>query len=550
MKLDGGIAARWLLISLTSVVLGQATTATTTVETQPHYSDNPYFIPAKPNGLGIEKPNFIIFMPDQLRYDAVGVFGNEIIKTPNIDAFAAEGTRFTNLFTQASVCSQSRCSMFTGQYPHVSGHRSLNNLLKPWEPNIFRSMKEGGYHVAYLAPRGDFYAPNSTEMSVDEYGFLTDTLPEFVREPYNVDKNNIWNRLFYLGLRNSTEAIDYDETAVRGALEWLEAPPKDKPWVLFLPLIFPHCPFTVEEPWFSMYNRSEMPLPPSAETKTGYAPRFEEQIRLHYGLDRATPEIWQEVKAVYYGMISRLDSLFGRVVNKTKELGLWNDTVTMFMTDHGEFLGDFGLIEKWPSAVSENLVHEPMVIGGAGLPQGAVYEEMAEMVDLVPTMLQLATLNETYGHNGLSLVDAIHAAGRGEQIPHKKYAYTEGGFLLGEEPLLEQGPFPYDIKIALQHNDTALVGKTISIRDKEWTYVYRIYEADELYSRAGDDPYEKHNLAQNPDYQDVRARLREVALKWLFQTSSPLPWYVDPRTPPEVKLESPYDQYVMRKDEE
>lgn len=60
--------------------------------------------------------------------------------------------------------------MFTGQYPHVSGHRTLHNLLKPWEPNVFRSLREGGYHVAYLAPRGDFYAENATELSVNEYG--------------------------------------------------------------------------------------------------------------------------------------------------------------------------------------------------------------------------------------------------------------------------------------------------------------------------------------------------------------------------------------------
>lgn len=76
------------------------------------------------------------------------------------------------MFAQASTCSQSRTSMFTGQYPHVSGHRSLENLLKPWEPNVFRSLKEGGYHVAYLAPRGDFYAENATELGVNEYGWV------------------------------------------------------------------------------------------------------------------------------------------------------------------------------------------------------------------------------------------------------------------------------------------------------------------------------------------------------------------------------------------
>jgi hypothetical protein len=163
--------------------------------------------------------------------------------------------------------------MFTGNYPHVSGHRSLENLIKPWEPNLFRSLKEeGGYHVACLAPRGDTFAPTVTELSVDEYGFLE--TPEFVPKfgagrpaPEGEDKENIWRRLFYKGLRNPNEAMDYDDAVVRSALKWLERPPTDKPWVLFMPLIFPHCPFQVEEPYFTMYDRAAMTPPVKAEDK-------------------------------------------------------------------------------------------------------------------------------------------------------------------------------------------------------------------------------------------------------------------------------------------
>ncbi|KAK7991614.1 arylsulfatase A [Apiospora saccharicola] len=507
--------------------------------------EHPYKIPAKPNGLAIEKPNMILFMPDQLRYDAVGVFGNKFVKTANIDAFATEGTRFTNIFVQASVCSQSRTGMFTGQYNHVTGHRTLNNLLKPWEPNLFRSLKEDGYHVAYLAPRGDLYAQNATELEVNEYGYLTNqTLPKFVTNPWDEDQESIWNRLFYLGERNETAAFDYDEAMVRGALNWLECPPKE-PWVLFLPLLFPHCPFTVEAPFFSLCNRSELPLPARKEDKTGFEPRFHRQIREQYGTDRATDEIWREIKATYYAMISR----FGRIVNRTKELGLWDETVTMFFTDHGEYLGDYGLIEKWPSGVADSLVHEPLIIGGAGLPKGIVYEEMGEMVDLVPTVLQLGTVPETYAQYGVSLVEAAHAAGRGETLPHKNCSFTEGGFLLSEEPLLEQSPFPYNIKAALQHNDTSSVGKAISVRNKEWTYVYRLYEADELYSRQGDDadPQEPRSLAALPEYQSIRTALREEVFKWLVETADTIPWYNDQRNP-SVTLADPHEQYVMREE--
>lgn len=268
------------------------------------------------------------------------------------------------------------------------------------------------------------------------------------------------------------------------------------------------------------------------------------RVPTEQGSIRATTEQWQEIIATYYGMVSRVDHQFGQIVNKTKSQGLWNNTVTMFFTDHGEFLGDYGLVEKWPSGVSENLVHEPLVIGGAGLPKGKVYDEMAEMVDLVPTMLQLANVPETYQHYGMSLVDALNAMTNDTIIAHKEYAYTEGGFLIEDEPLLEQGPFPYDIKGALQHDDPSLVGMTLGIRNKNFTYVYRLYEPDELYDRTKDID-ERHNLAALSEYATIRLEMRDVALRWFLATPGTIPWYKDERLPKDT-LESPYEQYKSR----
>jgi hypothetical protein len=114
------------------------------------------------------------------------------------------------------------------------------------------------------------YAENTTELGVNEYGFLTNqTLPNFMdSNSFDMSEgpDTIWNRLFYIGERNESEALDYDEMLTRGALTWLETPPAE-PWVLFLPLVFPHCPFRVEEPFYSMYNRSEMPLPAKVEDR-------------------------------------------------------------------------------------------------------------------------------------------------------------------------------------------------------------------------------------------------------------------------------------------
>lgn len=430
--------------------------------------------------------------------------------------------------------------MFTGTYPHVSGHRSLENLIKPWEPNMFRSLKESGYHVAFLAPRGDTFAPTVTELSVTEYGFLE--TPEYVPKFSNGSppSEDVWGRLFYQGLRSPEESLDYDDAVVRSALKWLECPPDDKPWVLFLPLIFPHCPFQVEEPYFSMYDRLRMPEASPAGAKTGYEPRYMNAIRERYGTGRATKEIWAEVKATYYGMISRLDDQFGRLIEKIDRLGLWQSTITMFFTDHGEYLGDYGLIEKWPSGLSDSLVHEPFILAGAGIPAGQVSDVMAEMVDLIPTVFEFCGVPESFPHNGKSLIPVLFDGA----THHKDFAFSEGGFLTSEEPILEQAPYPYDIKAGLQHEDTTLVGKAISIRDQTWTYIYRLYEPAELYNRVND-PREMHNLAAEPHYRPLATRLEGEIFRWLVGSSDFVPWTKDPRFP-EVNLPSPRVQIEQR----
>jgi len=275
--------------------------------------------------------------------------------------------------------------------------------------------------------------------------------------------------------------------------------------------------------------------------QTGHEPRYMEAIRNKYGTARATDDMWAEVMAVYYGMISRLDDQLGRIVSILDSTGLFSSTVTMFFTDHGEYLGDYGLIEKWPSGLSDSLTHQPLILAGAGLPAGRVVDAMAEMVDLVPTVLQLCGIGEHFAHNGRSWLPAILSG-----FEHKEFAFSEGGFLLAEEPLLELGRWPYDLKAALQHEDTSLIGKATAIRSKEWTYVYRLYEPPELYSRKGDDPKELYNLAADPQYAHVVRSFESVFMRWLVETGDVIPWTRDPRFPT-VRLESPADQLEKRK---
>ena len=470
-----------------------------------------------------DRPNLLLFMPDQLRADSVGAFGNPIVQTPNIDALAARGTIFPNAYGQHTVCSQSRVSMFTGWYPHVAGHRTLTHLLQPHEPNVFRSLREGGYHVAFAGARGDMMGPGAAKASTDRQGW---TRPprrsdlSFVRgSVYGEDHK--WFYAFYDGLIDN-EPFDLDEATVQTAIDWI-TDGMPEPWCLFVPLIYPHPPFAVHEPWFSMHDRADVPspTPPTFDGKPG----FYREIHERYGLGRLDDADWREIVATYYGMVSRVDAQLGAVVESVDRAGATDSTVTMFFTDHGEYLGDYGLVEKWMSGLDDCLTRNPLIIADPRARSGQVHESFVEMVDLTATLEDFAGLERSYTHMGRTLRPLLEDASR----THRDAAFSEGGFMLDEEPLLESGSHGhYRHKQELQHDETALAGRAISVRTAGWTYVERLYEGPELYDRVND-PGETTNLAADAAQVEICAQHKERIFGWLFETSDVIPWQQDAR---------------------
>ncbi|MGP3971458.1 sulfatase-like hydrolase/transferase [Streptomyces sp. 6N223] len=476
-------------------------------------------------------PNFVIIVPDQLRADALGCFGSPIARTPHLDALAGAGTVFEQAYAQHPVCSPSRASFLTGWYPHVRGHRTLTHLLRADEPNLLRILKDAGYHVAMAGTRGDHFAPGVTELSAHEYGFAEGA--ELTREQRPKEyPDEVSARLFYRGRIPDDGLIDHDEGAVRTAERWLAEPPT-RPWVLFVPLFSPHNPFQAQEPWFSLHDRDAIPdaVPPQPDE-----PGFKELIRQRYGLGRVTPEMWREVTAVYHGMVSRLDDHVGRIQAALRASGSSDDTVSLFFSDHGEYMGDFGLIEKWPSSMDACITRDPLIISGGRLPAGQRYQGMTELVDVLPTVLELAGVQAPHKHFGRSLLPVLREPGR-DPREHREYAVTEGGGLADEGPVLEQVPYPYELKSELLRTHPRLVGKAVAVRDMEWTYLWRLYEPPELYHR-GDDPHETVNLAGRPEHAETERRFERELLRWQVATSDVVPADRDPRFP-EVALPRP-----------
>ena len=467
------------------------------------------------------RPNILIFMPDQQRADCVGCFGNPYIQTPNIDALAARGTRFENAYVNHPVCGPSRVNLMTGWYPHTRGHRTLDHLVQSHEPNLLKYLKKDGYHVAWAGARGDVFAPGVTEESTHFCGWTTRPNKMGIGDVVQGQRTSPGKR------PGESNWLDFDEASTITAIDWVNSNPKG-PWCLWVPLIFPHLPFEVEDPWYSMYTPGDVPKR-YAEMGQG-KPRFHSAIRQKLGTDRLSEDQWMEINRVYYGMVSRVDNQLGRVMQALDQSGAMQDTVTLYFTDHGEYAGDYGLVEKWPSGMDRCLLQNPLIMAGPGIKENTIASTFTEMIDILPTLLEIADVKPQHTHFGKSLVPTLEDP----DFHIRDRAISEGGFALGEIDLLESARGEYANKANLQHEQPRLVGKTISMRNSDYTYVYRLYEDDELYDRKID-PDERNNLLQSadqaPELRNLVKSLNAELLEWLFSTADVIPWQADPRFP-------------------
>lgn len=470
----------------------------------------------------MSRPNILIFMPDQLRADAIGCFGNPLAQTPNIDALAQRGTRFQNFYSNHPVCSPSRVNLMTGWYPHTHGHRSLTHLIQPGEPNLLHYLKTGGYQVAWAGARGDVFAPGVTEASTHFCGWTVKPKKQEMSMGPQYPRGSLEYNLFYHGRRAGAENwLDFDEACTQTAIDWLAQDPKG-PWCLWMPLIFPHLPFEAESKWYNRFDPKQFPAP---QPPSAGKPQFHQALRAAYGRD-VPLALWQEITRVYYAMVSRVDEQLGRVLQALKRSGQLENTLILFLTDHGEYLGDFGLVEKWPSGLDHCLLQNPVIFAGPGVAEAAVTNTFAEMVDILPTLLTAAEIEVKHTHFGRSLMTTL----ADPRVAHRDRAFSEGGFALHETALLEQPKGEYQQKGALQRTRPELVGRAISLRTSTHTYVYRLYESDELYDRTAD-PGEAHNLLVATGHEAIAESLKADILAWLLETADTLPWQADPRFP-------------------
>jgi arylsulfatase A-like enzyme len=245
-----------------------------------------------------------------------------------------------------------------------------------------------------------------------------------------------------------------------------------------------------------------------------------------------TEEELRELVAVYYGMITKTDHNLGLLLDALQRSEAWDNTIVIASSDHGDYAGDYGITEKAQNTFEDVLTNVPLAIrvpGRAPLP--AVSDALVETMDLFATLTEACDVEVGHTHFSRSLLPLLSGA----TTEHRQHVFTEGG-ARRDEVHTHETELPHEeiywARLGLQINEPDCHGKAVMIRSKDWKYVRRLYDTDELYDLTRD-PEELTNVIDDPQFEPVRRELADSMLDWFLETGDQVPWRWDLRGPKE-----------------
>ncbi len=497
-----------------------------------------------------KRPNLIIFNPDQWRGDVLGCHGNPAAVTPNLDRLAAtDGVSFRNAFCQNPVCTPSRCSFMSGWYPHVRGHKSMGHMLRPpHDNNLLKALKDDGYFVWWggkndLVPAQDGFEDYCDVRYSSHYAWVRDPTiepPDPLYGPHRPiedfdDPADFYS--FYRGILEPSVGREYyrdcDWATVEGAVHFIKNYKWEHPWCVFIAIAYPHPPYCVEQRYYDLIEPENLPpRRPGPQAWQGPKPAFMQAYRERVGIGEWPEERWDELRRVYYAQCARVDHQVGLVLDALQEAGVYDDTAMFMFADHGDWTGDYDLVEKHQICYDDCLVNVPLVVKppkAVGVRPG-VRDSLVELIDFPATVEAWTGISLPQAHFGKDLTPVI----TGDRDEHRDVVFCEGGQLDAEVGFARaesggKAPNPKGLywgKQSVQEEAIEHIGRSFMLRTPTHKYIRRVYEADELYDLEND-PMELHNrigdAASDPELKEVLMRLERRLLRWLTETSDITP---------------------------
>jgi arylsulfatase len=477
------------------------------------------------------KPNIVMVMCDQMRFDRFGAMGDLTIKTPNIDALSREGFLFENAYCPSPVCTPSRASVKTGIYPPGNG------MVSNWVP--FKETVEGGISInRYLLTERlktlGYYTGMAGKLHFvpadDKFGFDFKALNDAPYSVYaNDDKHSdyvTWLREthFNNGATDIVGIFDRDENyypdsiyefimgsgwrteeqhdipwTVQQSIDFIENSDPEKPFFLFTSFFGPHQPYLAPAPWDTMYRPEDIVLGPRFYAEMENSPIFQ-MGSLGGKLSKKLRAEWdkhkyKEVLAGYYGQISMIDHYLGKLFDLLKAKGIWDNTWIVFLADHGDFNGAYGAFFK--GEMYDVSTKIPLIIKPASGQGGkGIRKELVNTIDVYGTLLDIAGDKEWRNLPNMesrSLLPLIGSENRATDWENKVYS------IIGEDPETNL--------CMLRSGSLKIIRKAVKDSDA----VYELYDFDK-------DPLETQNKFGQAEYAEIQERLKiELDAWWKIQ---------------------------------
>ena len=441
----------------------------------------------------MSQPNLLFLITDQQRADTIEPA--TVCQTPNLDRLTQSGTRFGRCYSPNPICSPTRASLMTGLLPHSHGMVDCTHAVPPYRakfnaelPFWSRNLQAAGYRTGYF---GKWHIERSNRL--ENFGFDTYEVEQYHQllglverkdrlEPDCTVRQKGYKDFSLYGVTDEPVEATMEYRLYSDGIDFLRqaAQNPDQPWALFLSTEAPHDPYIVPRPYYERYDPADIPRPGS----------FEDTLAGRPGIYRRVQRVWQELSwpdfaqatACYYALCSLIDDQIGRLLAALEAVGQRENTIIVFLSDHGDYMGAHRLLLKGIPAFEE-VYRVPLILNGPGIPAGLEVDQVVSLIDLAPTLVQLTT-GEAFPCQGRSLLPLLDA----DQPARQSEAFAE---CHGQR-------FYYTQRILWREN---------------YKYVFNGFDEDELYDLAAD-PHELQNLAgapaAQPTLESMAGRMWEI----------------------------------------
>ena len=450
------------------------------------------------------RPNLLLIMCDQLRFDALRAAGNEWIQTPNLDRLCAEGVRFAYGYTESPVCVSARAICMTGQLPQRTGIYDNGYPLPADQPTLMSRLRAAGYFTQavgkmHFSPVREHHGFDRMWLSeevprrVEDDEFLQEVLAGgygHVEEPHGIR-----HELYYIPqVSQLPEQLHTTAWTARRTIDFIEERAHEAaPFFCWTSFIKPHPPFDPPSPWHRLYRSTDMPLPVRSQNEIAWHTWFQRSQNRSKWMDLFPDDnLLRTMKAYYFSCVSFVDSWVGKILEALEATKQRENTLILFVADHGEFLGDHFAFGK--RNFHEPACHIPFILSWPGtLPEGEVREHLVGLQDVTPTMTAAAGLKlQSPEIDGSSLL----AAAQDGAAPGRPYLFGQ-------------------IKEKAQGMYCAMNG--------EWKYIYSAPDRMEILLNYRDGGNELVNHAHEPGLSEVKQELKEALFAHFRATQ-----YTDP----------------------